>query len=121
MQIIPNHLTFEPSGVTKTIKIFSTVRLTSHHDLCPIKLIFYETQRSSIALNTCTACLSNVHYGEGNAFELNVTRTSFGRQEKTLIHIDIIPSDSLAGDWKSSKDEVTVSSILISKDVLDIF
>ena len=104
-------MTFEPSDAFKTIKIFSTIRLTSHNDdSCPIKLVFNETQRSSVALDTCTGCLTDAHFGEDNAFELNVTRTSFdnGIQDRTLIHIEVIPSDSLAADWKSSKDDVMV-------------
>ena len=61
----------------------------------------------------CLKCLTNEHFGEDDAWELNVTRVSFenGRQEEMFIRVQTIPNYDLT-DWKSSNHEVTVSDTI---------
>ena len=96
----------------KTIKIFSTIGIgevsqdSPEQDMCPI-YSWFSNSGTDVVPETCTKCLTNDHVGEENAWELNVTRTSFenGLQEEMFIRIETY---SNLFDWQDSKHEVTV-------------
>ena len=104
---------FEPYDKVKTIRIFSTIGFCENvaDSLCPVVLTTFirSPQSSILALDSCSKCISNVFVGEKNAWELNITRTSFenGVPEEDVVDIIIHPRDSLV-DWQKTEYEVKV-------------
>eukprot|EP00111_Clytia_hemisphaerica_P003526 TCONS_00010074-protein len=107
IKVEPERLVFKSNEDVKSIKIYSTVGI-SQMDGCSLQSIFHETQDDAVPM-LCTKCLTNDFYGRENAWELNVTRTSFtnGLSEHMFIRIITMPNGNLR-DWDQGTHEVMV-------------